>query len=57
VADRSTVTLRHKVTGEEIRRPKTSAPFFVTQGFEVLDSAGRVNSKATSAATTKKESN
>ena len=51
MADRETVTVRNEF-GEERQIPKSAAPFFVNQGFKVLDSAGRVNSKATSAATT-----
>ena len=47
------VSLRHPVTREELEKPKTAVPFFVNQGFEVLTSDGRVNSKATS--TAKKE--
>ena len=48
VAD--TVTIRNEF-GEERQVPKAAAPFFVNQDFKVLDSAGRVNSKATTAAT------
>ena len=51
MADRETVTVRNNL-GEEREIPKTAVPFFVNQGYEVLDSAGRVNRKATSAATT-----
>ena len=51
MADRETVTVRNDL-GEERQVPKAAVPFFVNQGFKVLDSAGRVNSKATSAATT-----
>ena len=57
MADRETVTIRHP-QGEERVVPKGALPFFVNQGYVVLDSAGRVNSKATSTAdTSKKESN
>lgn len=42
--------------GEEKRVPKGSLPFFVNQGFKVLDSTGRVSGSATSAAI-KKEGN
>ena len=47
MADR--VTLRSP-QGQEIEKPKTAVPFFVNQGYVVLDAAGRVNPKATSAA-------
>ena len=52
VAD--TVTVRNDL-GEERQVPKAAVPFFVNQGFKVLDSAGRVSASATAAA--KKESN
>lgn len=45
------VTVRNEF-GEEKRVPKASAPFFVNQGFEVLDSKGRVSAPATAAAKT-----
>lgn len=48
------VTIRNKDTGAERDIPKTAAPFFVNQGYELLTSDGRVNSRATTAA--KKES-
>ena len=48
------VTIRHAVTQEERRVGKAAVPFFVTQGFKVLDSNGRVSASATTAA--KKES-
>jgi hypothetical protein len=44
-----TVTIRND-RGEEREIPKTAVPFFVNQGYKVLTSDGRVNSKATSAA-------
>ena len=50
MADR--VTLRSP-QGQEIEKPKAAVPFFVNQGYVVLDTAGRVNPKATSAATVK----
>jgi hypothetical protein len=52
VADR--VTLRSP-EGQEIDKPTAAVPFFVNQGYVVLDAAGRVNSKATTAASEKKE--
>jgi hypothetical protein len=51
------VTIRNPRTQQEKDVLKTSLPFFVNQGYVVLDAAGRVNSKATSAATSKKEEN
>ena len=48
------VTVRNDL-GEEKRVPKASLPFFVNQGFSVLDSKGRVSASATTAA--KKEGN
>ena len=38
--------------GQEIEKPKAAVPFFVNQGYVVLTSDGRVNSKATSSAAT-----
>lgn len=35
------VTIRHPFTREERTVRKGSVPFFVSQGFEVLDAAGR----------------
>lgn len=49
------VTIRNASTQEEKSVLKTALPFFVNQGYVALDVAGRVNSKATSAATTPKE--
>ena len=50
------VTVRHAVTGEERRVQKGSAPFFVNQGFEVLDAAGRKKAQQPATASdTKKE--
>ena len=54
MADRETVTVRHP-HGAERQISKTAVPFFVNKGFKVLTTDGRVNSKATSAATTTKE--
>ena len=51
MADKS---IRHRDTGEERTVPEAAVPFFVNQGFVVLDSAGRVSGSATNAA--KKES-
>ena len=44
------VTLRSP-EGQEIQKPKAAVPFFVNQGYLVLTSDGRVNSKATADAT------
>jgi hypothetical protein len=52
VADR--VTLRSP-EGQEIEKPKAAVPFFVNQGYVVLDAAGRVNPKATTSAAENKE--
>ena len=49
------VLLRHPDTGEELTRSKDAAPFFINQGFVVIDAAGHVNSKATAAASTVKD--
>jgi hypothetical protein len=51
------VTIRNPSTLEERTVDVEAVPFFVNQGYVVLDSAGRVNSKATSNAadTTSKE--
>jgi hypothetical protein len=54
VADSDSVTLRSP-EGQEIEKPKAAVPFFVNQGYVVLTSDGRVNSKATSVATTNQE--
>jgi hypothetical protein len=48
VAD--SVTLRSP-EGQEIEKAPEAVPFFVNQGYKVLTSDGRVNSKATTAAT------
>jgi hypothetical protein len=49
------VTLRHRDTGEEIRRAKDAARFY--PDYDVLTSDGRVNAKATATThTAKKES-
>lgn len=48
VADDDIVTLRHRSNRVEIQRPRAAVPYFTNQGYEVLDSAGRVNRKATS---------
>lgn len=52
MADR--VTLRSP-EGQEIKKAKRAVPFFVNQGYVVLTADGRVNNKATSAATTNQE--
>ena len=52
VADK---TIRHSETKEERTVPEAALPFFVNQGFVVLDSAGRVSGPATTAAADKKE--
>lgn len=52
MADRDTVTIRRQSTGEEREIPAAAVPFFTNQGYVVLDSAGRVNPKATSAPST-----
>lgn len=44
------VTLRAP-EGGEVQKEEAAVPFFVNQGYEVLTSDGRVNSKATAAAT------
>lgn len=48
MADR--VTLRNPDTGEEFERARSAARFYVNQGYEVLDSQGRVSAPATNAA-------
>jgi hypothetical protein len=55
VAD--SVLLRNPDTGEELTRPKAAAPFFINQGYVVIDAAGRENPKATAAAATVKKEN
>jgi hypothetical protein len=47
------VTIKYPPTGETIERPRGALPSFVneTQGWVVLDAAGRVNPRATTAAT------
>lgn len=45
------VTLRSP-EGQEREVAKVAVPFFVNQGYEVLTSDGRVNTKATTAAAT-----
>ena len=50
-----TVKLRHPELGDEIEKSKAAVPFFVNQGYVVLDKDGRVSGSATAAA--KKESN
>lgn len=52
MADR--VTLRSP-EGREIEKSKAAVPFFVNQGYVVLTSDGRVNSKATTAVATNQE--
>ena len=52
------VTVRNEF-GEEKRVRKAAVPFFIDQGFRVLDSKGRVSAPATTAAAktnTQKES-
>lgn len=44
-----TVTVRNEF-GEERRVNKAAVPFFVNQGFQVLDSKGHVSASATAAA-------
>jgi hypothetical protein len=53
VADNSDSVILRSPEGQEIERERAAVPFFVNQGYVVLTSDGRVNSKATSAATTK----
>ncbi len=52
MADR--VTLRSP-EGQEIQKSKTAVPFFTNQGYVVLTSDGRVNTKATAAPVTDQE--
>lgn len=52
MADR--VTLRSP-EGQEIDKAREAVPFFVNQGYVVLTSDGRINSKATIAADNTKE--
>lgn len=47
--------IRHPQTLEERVVPEGAVRFFTNQGYVVLDSAGRVNTRATSAAATSKE--
>lgn len=48
------VTVRNEF-GEEKRVRKAAAPYFVGQGFRVLDSKGHVSAPATAAASTSKK--
>jgi hypothetical protein len=56
VADSNKVTIRRPDTGEEREVGKNAAKYFANEetGWVVLDSAGRVNTKATSATTKEK---
>lgn len=51
VADR--VTLRSP-EGQEVEKSKDAVPFFTNQGYVVLTADGRVNAKATAAASQEK---
>ncbi len=52
-----TVTIRNADSGQERTVPKGALPFFVNQGYEVLDARGHVNPKATQAATAPQKEN
>lgn len=51
-----TVTIEDEF-GSKREIPRGAVPYFVNQGAVVLDSAGRVNSKATAAATSTSKEN
>ena len=44
------VTIRDRDSGEERSVTRGALPFFVNQGYEVLDGRGHANQKATAAA-------
>ena len=55
MADSNTVTVQDPITKETREVPKSAVRFHVNQGFQVLDSRGRVSGSATSAATNNQE--
>lgn len=53
MASSDRVIIRHSETLEEREIPEGALPFFINQGYEVLDAKGNVSSSATRAAAKK----